>query len=164
MQYLSPEQLEFLPKKGTTEMRSLKSLAVAAFALLTFLSLAPATQAHAQLPAYLHAISDLRTAREYLKMDTRPNSAGARDYAIKEISRAIDDMKKAALDDGKNIWHTPPPQSGGNPGWPIHSAVKLLKEARHDVDHGQDAPENAGLRIRSVEHIDKALQALTPFL
>ena len=145
-------------------MRSMKSLAVAAFGLLTFLFLTPAIQAHAQLPAYLHAISDLRTARAYLEMDTRPAQAGARDYAIKEINHAIDEMKRAAVDDGKNIWHTPPPQSGGNPGWPIRSAVRLLREARRDVDHGEDTPENAGLRIRSVEHIDKALQALTPLL
>ncbi|MGA2167424.1 MAG: hypothetical protein ABSG62_04390 [Terracidiphilus sp.] len=137
---------------------------MAAFALLTLLLLLPATPAKAQFPAYLHAISDLRTARAYLQMNARPDSAGAREYAIKEISRTIDDMKKAAVDDGKNLWRTPPPQSGGNPSWPIHSAVKLLKEARHDVDHGQDAPENAGLRVRSLEHIDKALQALTPFL
>jgi hypothetical protein len=145
-------------------MRSFKSLMAAAFALLTFLALAPATLAHAQFPAYLHAISDLRTAREYLKMDTRPHTAGARDYAIKEISRAIVEMKNAARDDGKNPDFTPPPQSGGNPGWPIHTAEKLLREARRDVDHGRDMPENAGLRERSVDHIDKALQALAPFL
>jgi hypothetical protein len=47
---------------------------------------------------------------------------------------------------------------------PIHSAVKLLKEARHDVDRGEDAPENAGLRVCSLEHVDKALPALTPLL
>jgi hypothetical protein len=137
---------------------------MAAFALLTFLFLAPATQAHAQFPAYLHAISDLRSARAYLQMDNRPNQAAARDYAIKEISRAIDDMKKAAVEDAKNPWRTPPPQSGGSPSLPVHSAVKLLKEARHDAESGRDAPENVGLQLRSLEHIDKALQALTPFL
>jgi len=145
-------------------MRSLKSLTAAAFALLTFLFLAPAIQAHAQFPAYLHALSDLRSARAFLEYDTRPAWAGHRQHAIDQINKAIDDIKVAARDDGKNPWHTPPPQSGGNPGWPIHSAVKLLREARRDVDHGEDAPENAGLRIRSVEHIDKALQALTPLL
>jgi hypothetical protein len=145
-------------------MRSLKSLTVAAFALLTFLFLAPATQAHAQFPAYLHAISDLRSARAYLQMDTRPDQQGSRDYAIKEISRAIDDMKRAAVEDNKNPWRTPPPQSGGSPSWPIHSAVKLLREARHDAETGRDAPENVGLQVRSIEHIDKALQALKPWL
>jgi hypothetical protein len=145
-------------------MRNFKSLTVAVFALLTFLFLAPATQAHAQFPAYLHAISDLRSARAYLQMDSRPDQQAARDIAIREISRAIDDMKRAAIEDAKNPWRTPPPQSAGNPNWPIHSAVKLLREARHDAESGRDAPENVGLQVRSIEHIDRALQALTPFL
>jgi hypothetical protein len=141
-----------------------KTIFHAAFSLLAVLFLAPATLANAQEPAYLHAISDLRTAREYLKMDSRPGSAGARDFAIREISRAIDEIKMAARDDGKNPSVTPPPQSEVNPNWPIHSAAKLLREARRDVDHGIDRRENAGLRERSVIHIDKALEALEPFL
>jgi hypothetical protein len=143
---------------------SFKSLTVAAFALLAFTVLAPATQAHAQFPAYLHAISDLRTARAYLEMDNRHESEHARHHAIEQISKAIDDIKVAAVDDGKNPWHTPPPQSGGNPGYPVHSAVKLLREARGDVDHGHDRPENHGLRERSLDHINQALADLEPLL
>jgi hypothetical protein len=145
-------------------MRSLKAFASAAFALLTLLTLAPATVAHAQMPAYLHALSDLRSARAFLEYDTRPAWAGHRQHAIEQIQKAIDDIKVAARDDGKNPWHTPPPQSGGSEAWPIHSAVKLLKEARGDVDHGVDLPENHGLRERSLEHIDHALQELEPAL
>jgi hypothetical protein len=145
-------------------MRSLKSLPGAALALLTLLFLAPATQAHAQFPAYLHALSDLRSARAYLEYDTRHEGEHARHHAIEQISRAIDDIKVAARDDGKNPWHTPAPQSGGNPGWPVHSAVKLLREARGDVDHGHDRPENHGLRERSLDHINQALADLEPLL
>jgi hypothetical protein len=84
--------------------------------------------------------------------------AGHRDHAIEQIDKAINDIKVAAMDDGKNPWHTPPPQSGGSEGWPIHSAVKLLKEARHDVITGTIGRMNHGLRERSVEHIDHALR------
>jgi len=143
-------------------MRILKLLPSAALALLALLFLAPA--AHAQEPAYLHALSDLRSARAFLQYDTRPAWIGHRDHAIEQIDKAINDIKIAAMDDGKNPWHTPPPQSGGSEGWPIHSAVKLLKEARHDVDHGFDRPANRGLRERSVEHIDHALRELEPAL
>lgn len=156
--------MKSIPKKGTTEMRALKSFAVAAFALLTLLLLLPATPAKAQFPAYLHAISDLRTARAYLEMDARPGGEHARRHAIDQINKAVDEMKKAAVDDGKNPWHTPPPQSGGNPGMPVHTAVRLLREARGDVDHGHDSPENRGLRERSIDHIDKALADLEPLL
>ncbi len=88
----------------------------------------------------------------------------ARKHAIDQINKAIDDMKRAAVDDGKNPWHTPPPQSGGSPRMPVHSAVRLMREARGDVEHGQDLPENHGLRERSIDHIDKALADLEPLL
>jgi hypothetical protein len=141
-------------------MRSLKSLTTAVFALFTLLFLSSATPAHAQFPAYLHAISDLRTARAYLEQDTRPQFEGHRHHAIEEINHALDEMKKAAIDDGKTPWHTPPPQSGGNAALPVHSAIKLLKEARGDVDHGHDRPENQGLRERSLGHVDAAIAEL----
>jgi hypothetical protein len=146
-------------------MSSLKSIIVAAFALSTFFFLAPATPAHAQFPAYLHALSDLKTARAYLQMPVKPEAKDACKHAAKEISRAVNDMNKAAIDDGKNPETVPPPQGGGgNANWPIHSAVKLLKEARTDVEYGKDLPQNKGLREHSLEHIDKAILALTPFL
>jgi hypothetical protein len=145
-------------------MRNLKSFIVAASALFTFFILAPATLAHAQHPAYLHALSDLRTARAYLQMPVKPEAQDACKHAIKEINHAIDEIAKAARDDGKNPQVTPPPQSKGNQSWPLHSAVKLMKEARADIEHGQDLPENKGLREHSLDHIDKAILAITPFL
>lgn len=145
-------------------MRGLKALTVAALALMTILLFVPARQAQAQTPSYLHAISDLRSARAYLQMDNRPNEADARARAIEEINHALDDIKVAAVNDGKTPWQTPPPQSGGDPNLPIHTAVRLLREARSDVDHGHDRPENQGLRERSVRHIDRALDVLSPFL
>jgi hypothetical protein len=141
-------------------MRIFKELTGAALALLTVLFLAQAMPVQAQEPAYLHALSDLRSARAYLQYDNRPAWAGHRQHAIEQIDKAINEIKIAAMDDGKNPWRQPPPQSGGSEGWPIHSAVKLLREARHDVDHGFDRPANHGLRERSVEHIDKALLEL----
>jgi hypothetical protein len=157
-------RLKSLQKKGTSNMRIFKPLTLAACALLTILCLISSIPAQAQLPAYLHAISNLRTARAYLEMDGRPAFAGHRHHAIEEIDKAINDMKKAAIDDGKNPWHTPPPQSGGNPGAPIHTAMKLLNEAHEDVGRGVDSPENRGLQIRSLKHIDEARAALQHIL
>jgi hypothetical protein len=145
-------------------MRILKTLFVAAFALLTFFVLAPVAQAQAQFPAYLHALSDLRTARAYLQMPVKPAAQDACKQAVKEISKAIDEIAKAASDEGKNPQVTPPPQSKGNQSWPIHSAIRLLKEAQTDIEHGRDIPGNKGLRQRSLDHIAKAIVDLTPFL
>jgi len=137
---------------------------LAGFALLTLFLLVPATPASAQGPKYLHALSDLRSARAYLQMDTRPDLANPVDHAIKEIDKAINEMKKAAERDGKDIWVTPPPQSGGNPAAPFHNAIRLLREARADVETGVDLPENNGLREWSIKHIDDALVHLEPFI
>jgi hypothetical protein len=145
-------------------MGKLKSLAGAALSMMSILLLVPATQAHAQFPRYLHAISDLRSARSYLEQDRRPEFAGHRQHAIDEISKSIDEMKKAARDDGKNPGHTPPPQSGGDPSAPIHTAMQLLDEAYNDVAGGADAPENLGLQARSLHHIDEARHALHQIL
>jgi hypothetical protein len=144
-------------------MRNLKSFMVAAFALLTFVSLLPAAPANAQHPAYLHALSDLRTARGYLQMPARSETKDACKHANKEVSRAIDDIAKAVRDYGRDPDVTPPPQGAGSANWPIHSAIRLMKEARADVEHGIDLPENHGLREHSLEHIDKALLALSQF-
>jgi hypothetical protein len=141
-------------------MRIPRPLSVSAFVLLALLFLAPAKQVNAQMPAYLHAISDLRSARAYLQQDPRPQFAPSRNHAIEEISKAIDEMKRAAVDDGKNIWRTPPPQSGGDPGAPAHTAMRLLDEAYGDVSRGADSPQNQGLQARSLRHIDVAREAL----
>ena len=141
-------------------MRSFKSLMAAAFALLTFLALAPATLAHAQFPAYLHAISDLRTAREYLKMDTRPHTAGARDYAIKEISRAIVEMKNAARDDGKNPDFTPPPQSPRTPACEnavLITSTRRCKPWRHSCKLPRDRAAGPNHSIRGNSTLPCAL-------
>jgi len=145
-------------------MRISRSFFIASTALLTFSILIPATPAKAQMPAYLHAISDLRTARAFLQRDNRQQFAGAEAKAITEMSAAIDDMSKAAADDGKNPWQAPPPDPGANPNTPIHSAIRLLEEAHQDISRGQDSPENFGLQVRALKHIDAARRALVPLL
>jgi hypothetical protein len=42
--------------------------------------------------------------------------------------------------------------------------MKLLREARTDVEGGEDLPENAGLRLRSEKHINEALRHLNPYI
>ena len=108
----------------------------------------------------MHAGKHRPSHKARIQQDARPQFEGHRHHAIEEINHALDEIKKAAVDDGKTPWHTPPPQSGGDPAMPVHSAIRLLKEARGDVDHGRDRPENQGLRERSLDHIDKAIAEL----
>ena len=146
-------------------MRNLKTVTVAALAFLALLFVVSATPAKAQAhPHYLQAISDLRSARWYLSNDHRPDLVDARNHAYTEIDEAIAEMKKAASREGKDVWATPPPQSGGDPRAAFHAAMKLLREARTDVEGGEDLPENAGLRLRSEKHINEALRHLNPYI
>ncbi|MGO9317780.1 MAG: hypothetical protein ACLPXT_14045 [Terracidiphilus sp.] len=145
--------------KGATEMRIFKTLATAVLGLSAFLLFALGTPAQAQRPHYLHALSNLREARELLQTDTRPGFIGARDRAIEEIERAIHEVSEAVRDEGRNPHHTPPP-AGGDPNRPMRSALNLLDEARGDIATGTDESGHQGLQMRALHHVDEAREIL----
>jgi hypothetical protein len=137
-------------------MRISKHFAVIVPALVVFMGLLSVTPAQAQGPRYLHALANLRQARGWIQSDTRPQFADLRHHAIDEIDHAINEVKRAARDDGKNVNFTPPADSAGRPGAPIISALQLLDDAHSDVSAGQDLPENQGLQTRALNQIDAA--------
>ncbi len=140
-------------------MRILKILGVAACALTALAIFVTATPAQAQEPHYLHALSDLRTARDYIQFD-RGQFGGERRHAVEEINKAIEEIKHAAWDDGKNTQFAPPAQ-GVTTGWaPMHQASKWMVQARTHVAEGVDTPQNQGLRDRAIFHVDKALRII----
>ncbi|HUI59358.1 MAG TPA: hypothetical protein VLX90_04010 [Steroidobacteraceae bacterium] len=111
-------------------------------------------------PHYLHALSDLRAARWML--EHRPGDAAVsaqEDVAITEIDAAIGEIKRAAIDDGKDIHDhagvDAPPDRPGR----LHKAMELLREAHGDVAREEDDPMTRGLRNRAVGHIDGAVRA-----
>ncbi len=110
-------------------------------------------------PAYLHALSDLRAARHYLHDDW---SWGAvkhdDDAAIREIDAAINEIKRAAIDDGKGDADPFPIDRSLSPHDRFRKANELLASAHHDVNHAEDVPESRGLRDRALGHIDAAHQ------
>src|SRR5471032_299417 len=69
-------------------------------------------------PAYLHALSDLRAARWMLEhRPGDPAVSAQEDVAISEIDGAIAEIKRAAIDDGKDIHDHPNVQGvDGRPG------------------------------------------------
>jgi hypothetical protein len=136
-------------------MRKVKSLMAAVCALVVLAFFATANPATAQEPHYLQALSDLRTARDYIQFD-QGRFKGGRRHAVDEINKAIEEIKHAAWDDGKNTQFAPPAQ-GVTTGWaPIHQAEKWLNQAKFHTAEGVDTPQNAGLRDRALHHIDEA--------
>jgi hypothetical protein len=148
------------PTKGATEMRIVKLLSTAVLGLSAFLLFALGTPAQAQRPHYLHALSNLRQARSLLQSDSRPGSYSERNHAINEIESAIQLVRAAARDSGRDTRFTPPPTTQGDPDRPLRSALTLLDEARQDVSRGLDAPEDRGLQARALRHIDEARSAV----
>src|ERR1700728_2026822 len=104
-------------------------------------------------PAYLHALTDLRTARWML--EHRPGDAavsGNEDAAISEI-------KHAAIDDGKNVNDHPNVDVTADRPGRLHKALELLRKVHSDVAREEDDPATRGLRDRAVGHIDGAIHA-----
>jgi len=120
--------------------------------------------AHADLPGkhpfYLHALSDLRAAR--WMVEHRPGDAAVsahEDVAIAEIDAAIREIKRAAIDDGKNIHDHPMVDVPDNHPGRLHKALELLHKVHADVAREEDDPLTRGLRDRAVGHIDAAIHA-----
>ena len=111
-------------------------------------------------PFYLHALSDLRAARWLI--EHRPGDAavsGQEDVAIAEIDKAIGEIKRASIDDGKDIHDHPPVQGPNDRPGRLHKALELLHKVHNDVAREEDDPMTRGLRDRAVGHIDEAMHA-----
>jgi hypothetical protein len=148
----------FETQERQVEMRNLKSLTVALCAGVAMLAFATATPAKAQEPHYLQALGDLRTARDYISFD-KGGFNGERHHAVDEINKAIDEIKRAAWDDGKQTRFSPPGHATN--GWaPMHYAQNALIAARDHVSQGVEPPQAQGLRGRASQHIADAERTL----
>jgi hypothetical protein len=141
-------------------MQILRNFGAVFCVMATLAFLTAATPAQAQEPHYLHALSDLRTARDYIQFDHREGFGRQRHEAVEEINKAIEEIKHAAWDDGKQTRFAPPAQGVTDPWAPLHEAVKWLDHARDDARQGIDLPQNTGLRDRALGHIAAAHQII----
>jgi hypothetical protein len=143
-------------KKGTM----LKAvLAVAGFMVAVAPLAANAQVVPGPHPAYLHALSDLRAARHYLHDDWSWGAVKHDDNAaIREIDAAINEIKRAAIDDGKGDADPFPIDRSLSPHDRFRKANELLASAHHDLDRAEDVPASRGLRDRALGHIDAAHQ------
>jgi hypothetical protein len=139
-------------------MKSIYKLLLAAATLLLFApghsSATPAPPR--EHPAYLHALTDLRHARAHLQ---RPDGGELKEQekkAIREIDDAINEIKKASIDDGKDLNDHPPVDAKMDWRGRLHRALELVNKAHNDVAQEEDNSFAQGLQQRALEHIDKA--------
>jgi len=110
-------------------------------------------------PHYLHALSDLRAARHYLNDGWAWEPVRHDDNtAIHEIDAAINEIKKASIDDGKGLNDPFTIDTHLSPHDRFKKANELLWAAHNDLSKAEDVPESRGLRDRAIGHVDKAHQ------
>jgi hypothetical protein len=133
------------------------ALSAAALALAPLVSSAQALPG--KHPAYLHALTDLRTARWLLEHQPGDVKVYAdEDVAITEVDATINDIKHASIDDGKDL-HDHPNVDVHEHGSRLLRAIESLKKARADISGEEDNPDIRELRHRSIEHLDHAIRA-----
>jgi hypothetical protein len=138
-------------------MRILKSLGTVVCGLTALVLMATAIPMHAQGPNYLGALSSLRTARDYINSDHRPQFDGPRRHAVDEINKAIQEIKNAAWDDGVQTKYAPPAAGVTDPWMPMKAAADWLAEALKQLDYGTDPnPANVNVQPRATQHINEA--------
>ena len=142
------------------------SLAVAALLSACAVQLPPQQPAPAPMvhreehPAYLHALSDLRAARWLISH--RPGDVRVsvdESAAVNSVNAAINEIKHAAIDDGKSLDDHPPIDEHLDHRGRLHRARELLQKSRNDIAREEDNGAIRGLRDRAVHHIDEALRA-----
>jgi hypothetical protein len=108
-------------------------------------------------PHYLHALSDLRHARAQLdKLAMNEQRDEMEQRAIEKIDDAINELKRASIDDGKDLNYHPPIDTHLKRGERYRKALELLDSAHRDVTMEEDDPRAQGLQGRIIAHIDQA--------
>jgi hypothetical protein len=131
--------------------------AIAVTALVVALPLAVMAQRH---PGYLHALSDLRFARALLEHGDWGRVGPDRERAIGEIDRAIEELRRAAMDDGRNPDEHPPIEQRWEPRDRLRRAEEALGRAREAITREEDNPAAREWRDRAFRHIDQARRAI----
>jgi hypothetical protein len=137
-------------------MKAVLKLALVASAFVLAFAFSATTGVAQEHPAYLHALTDLRHARAHLE---RPDHGELREQekkAIHEIDEAISEIKKASIDDGKDLNDHPPVDARMDWTGRLHRAIELINKAHNDIAREEDNRFAQGLQQRALEHIDKA--------
>jgi hypothetical protein len=120
----------------------------------------PTPAPQARHPAYLHALTDLRAARWLIEHRTGDWAQTTDEVeAVRRIDAAINEIKHASIDDGKNLADHPPLDERPDHRGRIHEAVEYLRKARADVSGAESNGFANGLRDRAIGHIDGAINA-----
>ncbi len=116
-------------------------------------------QAGPEHPHYLHALSDLRAARGWLTALGENNVMGREMDAVVHIDKSIGEIKRAAIDDGKDLKDHPPIDANIKHKGRLHKAEALLQSALKDLKFEEDDKKALGWRKAAIKNVEDALKA-----
>jgi hypothetical protein len=140
--------------------RTLSVLTAVMVSLLTGCAAQVSVAQHPEHPYYLRALSDLRAARWLI--EHRPGNPMVRDdenVAIAEIDATINEIKRAAIVDGKDTRDHPPVDETPDRNGRLHHAKDLLNQVYSDIARDEDDPITRGIRDQALHHLDEAIHA-----
>lgn len=138
-------------------MKAVVRILIPAMVFALFLALSGGSAfAQGRHPAYPHALTDLRAARAYLQHHDGGQLRHEEDEAVHQIEAAIKEIKKAAIDDGKDVNDHPPVDANLDWGGRLRHALQLLNRAHEDIAKEEDNQFAQGLQERALGHIDNA--------
>ena len=110
-------------------------------------------------PGYLHALTDLRDAHWVLG---HPGSGGLEEreqHALAELGQAIEEVQRAAADDGKNLYEHPREDVASEGiAQRLRRVSVLLRRAREDVAQEEDNYGVRAIQLRAVARIDESIR------
>jgi lipopolysaccharide biosynthesis regulator YciM len=100
-------------------------------------------------------------ARAYLDKMTDSDAIAQEEIdATASIDKAIGEIKKAAIEDGKNVKEHSSIDTTLDKQGRFQKAIELLKSARRDVNKEEDNANAEGLKKRALNHINNAVNIL----
>jgi tetratricopeptide (TPR) repeat protein len=134
---------------------------LAALATLLVLPMTASLPASADIPGhhpyYLHALSDLRDARALLQRPDEANVAASDNDAVAHIDHAIGEIKRASIDDGKNLADHFPIDANLPRHDRFDKALALLRKADQDLHVHEDDRAALGWRERAENNVKEAI-------
>lgn len=135
--------------------RSLKNIFAAIITTRQAVNPAEGSSDH---PHFLHALSNLRSARWLISHHSGNwRQTADEDQAVRQIDEAISIIKRAAIDDGKDINNHAAVDERPDRAGRLREAADYLNKAAADVNREEDKAFANHLRDRAIKNIAEAI-------
>jgi hypothetical protein len=135
-------------------------LMLSTVAAMTGLMAAPSLADSGRHPHYLHALADLRMARALLEETDRRNVMEDQQEAIYQIDAAVSQIKRAEIDDGKDLHDHPAIDANLDRPGRLHQAIVLVREANEDLHSVEDDRAALEWRKSAIHYVDEATKKI----